>query len=109
MRSTTVQAAATAGQPGAGMMKFMMVYFMPIMMLCVMNSFSSGLCYYYFLSQLLTMLIMFIIRRSVNDEKVRAKLLSHKPKKKSKFQERYEEALRQQQESLNREQRRQRH
>ncbi len=103
------QAAATAGQPGAGMMKFMMVYFMPIMMLCVMNSFSSGLCYYYFLSQLLTMLIMFIIRRSVNDEKVRAKLLSHKPKKKSKFQERYEEALRQQQESLNREQRRQRH
>ena len=103
------QAAATAGQPGAGMMKFMMVYFMPIMMLCVMNSFSSGLCYYYFLSQLLTMLIMFIIRRSVNDDKVREKLLSHKPKKKSKFQERYEEALRQQQETLNREQRRQRH
>ena len=103
------QAAATAGQPGAGMMKFMMVYFMPIMMLCVMNSFSSGLCYYYFLSQLLTMIIMFVIRRSVNDEKVREKLLAHKPKKKSKFQERYEEALRQQQETLNREQRRQRH
>lgn len=103
------QAATTAGQPGAGMMKFMMVYFMPIMMLCVMNSFSSGLCYYYFLSQLMTMIIMFAIRRSVDDEKVRAKLLSHKPKKKSKFQERYEEALRQQQETLNREQRRQRH
>uniref|UniRef100_UPI004056EF9E membrane protein insertase YidC n=1 Tax=Alistipes sp. TaxID=1872444 RepID=UPI004056EF9E len=103
------QAAATAGQPGAGMMKFMMVYFMPIMMLCVMNSFSSGLCYYYFLSQLFTMIIMFVIRRSVNDEKVREKLLAHKPKKKSKFQERYEEALRQQQETLNREQRRQRH
>ena len=102
------QAAATAGQPGAGMMKFMMVYFMPIMMLCVMNSFSSGLCYYYFLSQLFTMIIMFVIRRSVNDEKVREKLLAHKPKKKSKFQERYEEALRQQQETLNREQRRQR-
>ena len=103
------QNATMAGQPGAGMMKFMMVYFMPIMMLCVMNSFSSGLCYYYFLSQMITMLIMFIIRRSVNDDKVRAKLLAHKPKKKSKFQERYEEALRQQQETLNREQRRQRH
>ena len=102
------QAATTAGQPGAGMMKFMMVYFMPIMMLCVMNSFSSGLCYYYFLSQIFTMIIMFAIRRTVNDEKVRERLLAHasKPRKKSKFQERYEEALRQQQEQLNREQRR---
>ena len=104
------QAATTAGQPGAGMMKFMMVYFMPVMMLCFMNSFASGLCYYYFLSQMFTMLIMWAIRRSVDDEKVRAKLLSHKPKKKSRFQERYEEALRQQQEmgAINREQRRQR-
>ena len=104
------QAATTAGQPGAGMMKFMMVYFMPIMMLCVMNSFSSGLCYYYFLSQIFTMIIMFAIRRTVNDEKVRERLLAHasKPRKKSKFQERYEEALRQQQEQLNREQRRMR-
>ena len=104
------QAATTAGQPGAGMMKFMMVYFMPLMMLCVMNSFSSGLCYYYFLSQIFTMIIMFAIRRSVNDDKVRERLLANasKPRKKSRFQERYEEALRQQQEQLNREQRRQR-
>ena len=104
------QAATTAGQPGAKFMKFMMVYFMPIMMLCVMNSFSSGLCYYYFLSQIFTMLIMFIIRRSVDDNKVRERLLANasKPRKKSKFQERYEEALRQQQEKMNREQRRQR-
>ena len=104
------QSATTAGQPGAGMMKFMMVYFMPLMMLCVMNSFSSGLCYYYFLSQIFTMIIMFAIRRTVNDDKVRERLLANasKPRKKSKFQERYEEALRQQQETLNREQRRQR-
>ncbi len=104
------QAATTAGQPGAGMMKFMMVYFMPLMMLCFMNSYSAGLCYYYFLSQMFTMLIMYLIRRTVNDDKVREKLLQHKPKKKSKFQERYEEALRQQQEqmTINREQRRQR-
>lgn len=104
------QSAATAGQPGAGMMKFMMVYFMPLMMLFFFNSYSSGLCYYYFLSQMFTMIIMWAIRRSVDDEKVRAKLLSAKakPKKKSKFQERYEEALRQQQEQMNREQRRMR-
>ncbi|MBO7235341.1 MAG: membrane protein insertase YidC, partial [Alistipes sp.] len=70
--------------------------------------FSSGLCYYYFLSQIFTMIIMFVIRRTVNDEQVRAKLMSHKPKKKSKFQERYEEALRQQQDqmTINREMRR---
>lgn len=105
------QAATTAGQPGGGVMKFMMVYFMPVMMLFFFNSYSSGLCYYYFLSQMLTMLIMYLIRRSVDDEKVRAKLLAHaaKPRKKSKFQQRYEEMLRQQQEQLNREQRRQRH
>jgi uncharacterized protein YeaO (DUF488 family) len=56
------------------------------------------------------MLIMWVIRRTVDDEKVRAKLLSHKPRKKSRFQERYEEALRQQQEqgTINREQRRMR-
>lgn len=102
------QSATTAGQPGAGMMKFMMVYFMPLMMLCVMNEFSAGLCYYYFLSQILTMIIMFVIRRTVNDDEVRAKLMAKKPKKKSKFQERYEEALRQQQDqmTINREQRR---
>ena len=102
------QSATTAGQPGAGMMKFMMVYFMPIMMLCVMNDFSAGLCYYYFLSQIFTMIIMWVIRRTTNDDEVRAKLLAHKPKKKSRFQERYEEALRQQQDqmTINREQRR---
>ena len=56
------------------------------------------------------MIIMFAIRRTVNDDKVRERLLANasKPRKKSKFQERYEEALRQQQEQLNREQRRQR-
>lgn len=104
------QAATTSGQPGAGVMKFMMVYFMPVMMLFFFNGYSSGLCYYYFLSQMLTMLIMYLIRRSVDDEKVRARLLANaaKPRKKSRFQQRYEEMLEQQKEQLNREQRRQR-
>lgn len=104
------QAATTSGQPGAGVMKFMMVYFMPVMMLFFFNGYSSGLCYYYFLSQMLTMLIMYLIRRSVDDDKVRARLLANaaKPRKKSRFQQRYEEMLEQQKEQLNREQRRQR-
>ena len=89
----------------------MMVYMMPAMMLFWFNDYASGLCYYYFLSQIFTMIIMFVIRRTTNDEEIRAKLMARKPKKKSRFQERYEEALRQQQDhmTINREQRRQRH
>jgi YidC/Oxa1 family membrane protein insertase len=86
-------------------MKFMTLYLMPIMMLCWFNSYASGLTYYYLLSQLFTMLIMYIIRYSVNEEKLLAKLQSNAAKaernaatkKKSKWQMRYEEALRQQQ------------
>lgn len=101
------QTAAT--QPQMTGMKIMMVYVMPIMMLFFFNNYSSGLCYYYFLSQLITIIQMYLIRRYVDDDKVRANIeakAAH-PKKKSKFQQRYEEMLRQQQQ-LNREQRRQR-
>ncbi len=52
---------------------------------------------------------MYLIRRYVDDSKVRANIEAKaaRPRKKSKFQQRYEEMLRQQQ-NLNREQRRQR-
>lgn len=100
----TYKQTSSAGPQMAGM-KFMTVYLMPIMMLCWFNSYASGLTYYYFLSQLLTMLIMYIIRYSVNEEKLLAKLQSNAEKadrngatrKKSKWQMRYEEALKQQQ------------
>lgn len=104
------QTAATTPQAGSGVMKFMMVYFMPVMMLFFFNNYSSGLCYYYFVSQVLTMIIMYVIRRTVDDAKVRARLEAYasRPRKKSKFQQRYEDMLKQHQEQLNREQRRQR-
>ncbi len=100
----TYKQTASAGPQMAGM-KFMTLYLMPIMMLCWFNSYASGLTYYYLLSQLFTMLIMYIIRYSVNEEKLLAKLQSNAAKaernaatkKKSKWQMRYEEALRQQQ------------
>lgn len=100
----TYKQTASAGPQMAGM-KFMTVYLMPILMLCWFNSYASGLTYYYLLSQLFTMLIMYIIRYSVNEEKLLAKLQSNAEKadrnaatrKKSKWQMRYEEALRQQQ------------
>ena len=98
----TYQQQGTANQPGMAGMKFMMVYMMPIMMLFWFNDYASGLCYYYLLSQILTMIIMFAIRRFVDDDKIRSIMARNaskqKNKKKSKFQLRYEELMRQQEE-----------
>ncbi len=97
-----------SGQQQMPGMKFMMVWMMPIMMLFFMNNYASGLCYYYFLSSLITLIQMFAIRSMVDDNKVRAKMLENakKPRKKSRFQERYEEALKAQQAQLREQQRR---
>ena len=88
-----------ASQPQMAGMKFMTVYMMPIMMLFWFNSYSSGLCYYYLLSNIITMLMMCGIRALVDDEKVRASInskMANTKGKKSRFQQRYEELLRQQ-------------
>ena len=93
-------------QPQMAGMKFMTVYMMPIMMLFWFNDYSSGLCYYYLLSNIITMLMMFAIRYMVDDEKVRAKIntkMSNTKGKKSRFQQRYEELMRQQEELQKRE------
>ena len=91
-----------ASQPGMAGMKFMMVYMMPVMMLFWFNDFASGLNYYYFVSQILTMIIMTSMRYFVDDNKIRAIMeknsAKQKNKKKSKFQLRYEELMRQQEE-----------
>lgn len=67
-------------------------YLMPIMFMFFLNSFSSGLTYYYFLANLITILQNEIFRRSINEEKLLAKLNENKkkPVKKSSFQERLE-------------------
>ena len=96
-----------ASQPQMAGMKFMTVYMMPIMMLFWFNSYSSGLCYYYLLSNIITMLMMFGIRMLVDDDKVRASInrkMTNTKGKKSRFQQRYEELMRQQ-EQLNKQQR----
>lgn len=81
-------------------MKFMMLYFMPVMLLCWFNDYSSGLCYYYLLFNLFTIAQTLITRRFVSDDKISAIMAAHAAKKsngkKSKFQLRYEELLRQQ-------------
>ena len=89
-----------SSQPQMAGMKFMMVYMMPIMMLLWFNSYSSGLCYYYLLSNLFTIGQTLLIRRMVDDDKIHAVMRANAAKrskgKKSKFQQRYEELLRQQ-------------
>ncbi len=84
----------TSSQPQMAGMKFMMLYMMPVMMLLWFNSYSSGLCYYYFLANVLTIIQTLIIRRMVDDDKIHAILKANAAKKrnpkKSKFQQRYE-------------------
>ena len=95
---------SSASQPQMAGMKFMMVYMMPIMMIFWFNNYSSGLNYYYFLSSLLSMAQTFLIRTMVDDNKVHAMIQANAKKntkgKKSRFQQRYEELMRQQQEQM---------
>ncbi len=94
----------TASQPGAddpqmASMRFMSVWMMPIMMFFICNSLSSGLSYYYLLSNLITMVETWVIRKwFVHPEEIRAKLKATEGKKapKSKWQQRLEEAQRMQ-------------
>ena len=89
-----------SAQPQMAGMKFMMVYMMPVFMLCWFNDYSSGLCYYYLLFNLLTIAQTVLIRRMVDDDKIHAIMEANankaKNRKKSKFQLRYEELMRQQ-------------
>lgn len=82
------------------------MYLMPLMFMFVLNSFPSGLTYYYFLSNIITFTMQWGIRKTVNDEAILAKIEAKRsqPKKESKFQQRMAEMQRQQ--NKNRSQRR---
>lgn len=75
-----------------------MMYFMPVMLLFVFNNYASGLSYYYFLANMITFIQMIAIRRFIDEDAIRAKIQANKkkPVKKSKFQQRLEEAAKQQ-------------
>ena len=87
-KMTMNQQAQTQTMPG---MKLMM-YGMPIMMFFILNNFSAALNYYYLLSLFISVLQMFIIRKTINEQKIleRLKQNSKKPMKKSKWQQRME-------------------
>lgn len=103
MQMTTGQTMANAQQPGMPNMKFIM-YLSPLFMLVFFNNYASGLSLYYFVSNLITIGIMLVIKNVIIDEdKIHLKIQANKqkPKKKKgrfaqKMQEMMEEAERQQ-------------
>jgi len=79
-------------------MKFMM-YFMPFIFLSFMNSYSSGLSWYYFLANVITFVQTWAMRKFVSDEKLRSQIEANmkKPVKKSAFAQRLEQMAKQRQ------------
>ena len=96
--STLLTMKMTGSSPGTDQpgMK-MMMYMMPVMFMLILNNFSSGLTYYYFLANMLTYIQNIVSKRFINADAVLATLEENKkkPVKKSKWQQRLEEAARQ--------------
>ena len=101
-QQANMQAPPQEGMPDMQKMMKMMIYFSPIMMLFFFNSYASSLSLYYFISNLLTIVIMLVIKHYVIDEdKIHAQIEENKKrpaKKKSKFRERMDNAMKQAQE-----------
>ena len=84
-------------QPGMPNMKIIM-YLMPLMMLFFFNNYASGLSLYYFVSNLLTIILMLVIKNYiVNDQKILSKIEENKkkPKKVGGFSSRLQKAMEQ--------------
>ena len=96
-----MQPPAQEGMPDMSKMMKYMMYFSPLMMLVFFNNYGSGLSLYYFISNLLTISIMFVIKNYIIDEdKIHAQIQENKkkPKKESKFKQRLSNAMKQAQE-----------
>lgn len=104
----TMSSQPSSNDPSAASMRFMSLWMMPIMMFFICNSLSAALSYYYLLSQLISILQTWLIRKSINKdailEKVRAS--EGKPLPKSKWQQKLEEVQRMQEQQLKQQQKR---
>ena len=97
--STLVQMKFNA-QPTNNQMpqlKYMM-YIMPVVFFFIMNSYSSGLSYYYLLANIITFFQQLYIKRTLDEKQLYAQLQANKTKpiKKSNFQKKLEEIAKQQ-------------
>jgi YidC/Oxa1 family membrane protein insertase len=82
-------------QPGMPNMKFIM-YLMPVMMLFFFNNYASAFSLYYFISNILTILIMISIKYFIIDEeKIRLQVQENKkkPTKQNRFQRKMKEMM----------------
>ncbi|NRB82764.1 MAG: membrane protein insertase YidC [Winogradskyella sp.] len=114
MKMTTGQQTAMQGPPQEGMpdmskmMKYM-IYFSPLLMLVFFNNYASGLSLYYFISNLISIGIMLVIKNYIIDEeKVLAKIevSKSKPKKQNRFQRKMAEMMEQAEQQKQAQQRR---
>ena len=94
MKFNSQTAASNQQMPG---MKSMM-YVMPVMFMFILNKFSAGLTYYYFLANIITFAQNMLFKQFIDEDELLQKLESKKskPKKKSKFQQRMEMLAKQQ-------------
>ncbi len=100
---------AASSDPSAKSMQFMSVWMMPIMMFFICNNLSSALSYYYLISQLISMVEIFIIKKFfVHPDKILEKVRASegKPMPKSKWQQRLEEAQKLQEQQMRQQNRR---
>ncbi len=101
MQMTTGQTMQNTQQPGMPNMKFIM-YLSPLFMLVFFNNYASGLSLYYFVSNLITIGIMLVIKNFViKEEKVLAKIEKAKAapkKKKGRFASKMGDIMKQAQE-----------
>jgi len=100
MKMTTGQQVASQptqeGMPDMGKMMKYMIYFSPLMMLVFFNNYASGLSLYYFISNLITIGIMLVIKNYILDEdKIHAQMQENKkkPKKQGKFAKKMAEMM----------------
>ena len=100
MKMTTGQQMATQptqeGMPDMGKMMKYMIYLSPVIMLVFFNNYASGLSLYYFISNLISIGIMLVIKNYIIDEdKVLAKIQvsKAKPKKQNRFQKKMAEIM----------------
>lgn len=102
MKMTTGQQMPTQptqeGMPDMAKMMKYMIYISPLMMLFFFNNYASGLSLYYFISNLISIGIMLVIKNFILDEdKIHEQIQVRKanPKKQSKFQKRMKEMMEQ--------------
>ncbi|MFN5318501.1 MAG: membrane protein insertase YidC [Bacteroidia bacterium] len=91
---SSMNSSLTAGNDQMKALKWMM-YVMPVIFLFVLNSYASGLNYYYFLANMITFGQQFAFTKLIDETKIKEKIQAHKlkpaDKKVSKFQQKLEE------------------